>query len=46
MSMGLGELAGSEVDGFNHAFLSGHIGKIFGHQTRHFSDLQISAASR
>ena len=33
MSRWLGDLAGSEVDGFYHAFLSGHIGKILGHQT-------------
>ena len=44
MSMWLGDLAGSEVDGFNHAFLSGQIGEILGHQTCHFSDLQTSAA--
>jgi hypothetical protein len=46
MSMWLGDLTGSEVDGFHHAFLSGQIGKIFGHQTCHFSDLGISAAKR
>ena len=30
MSMYLGGLARSEVDDFDHAFLSGHIGKVFG----------------
>jgi hypothetical protein len=30
MSMWLGNLAGSEVDGFNHAFLPGYIGEILG----------------
>ena len=34
--MWLGYLAGVEVYGFNHAFLSGHIRKILGHQACHF----------
>jgi hypothetical protein len=44
--MRLGGLARSEVNDFDHAFLSGHIGKIFGHQTCHCSDLGINAAKR
>jgi hypothetical protein len=46
MSMWLGDLTGSEVDGFHHAFLSRQIRKIFGHETCHFSDLGIVAAKR
>src|SRR4029453_16624310 len=44
MSMWLGDLAGSEGNGFDHAFLAGHIGKLFGHQTCHRSDLRMRAA--